>query len=498
VGACRALQWAQGSPIVTRILLVLTVVCSLVGLVFGVAGYVLNVPLYVLAYFQVYRLLLAPLFESSVLTFVFGVLGYVFMGPVMELKVGSARLLSLAATQAVVTGAAFDVLALLIAYNPVLPMASFVVNPSGGAWLLLVGFMAVDAVLSPDVMRNFCCMNLPNKYIPWVFVGLMVLLSQSGVDLIVACVVGHAYAWGYLDWIKPTDAQLRVWESGWLSSLARQPGFVTVDAAGTSLFVAGQPGDWSRERQDNNNGNGAPTGGGARGNVRTLGATAGPAGGGAGGAGSGGGGAGGEKGADVFHGAGHTVLSAPSSPVVATSDIEMGAASQQHTGASSSQARAAAARAAQERVAQRKRAAPTKTPTIPTTPTSGSSGTASSALSGKAASGTSGTSGVSATAPPSDGGAFDDEDGGDDERGALLAGHNATAEGGRDGWDDAPLFASPPTTPSRPAHIAVPVDQASVDILVSMGFDRDESVGALRATHGDVGSAAALLAQSTL
>jgi membrane associated rhomboid family serine protease len=492
---CRAAQWAQTSPIVSRVLVVLTVVCSLTGMLFGYVGYVLNVPVSVLAYFQVYRLVLAPLYESSLLSFLFGVLGYVFMGPLLELKVGSARLLSLSATMAVVTGVAYDLLAVVLAYNPVLPVPSLMSSGSGGAWLVLVGYMSVDAVLSPEVPRNMCCMNVPNKYLPWVFVGLMVLLAQAGLDLLVACVVGHAYAWGYLDAIKPTDAQLRVWEAGWLSGLARQPGFVTVDAAGTSLFVAGQQGggggggDWARDERERaaaagaGAGAGAGGGGGARGNVRTLGGGGAPGGGKddhASGTGA------------AFRGAGHAVLSTPASPVAA----DAGSSGARGGGSSSAQARAAAANAAKERLAAQ-RGSKRATPKPATPPATGAA-----------------TAAAAATAPQT---LAHDEDVEFGENDALL-GHEDTIDVSSD-WGEP--FGDPPAQSSasaststsatatatatasasaalRPAPIALPVDEASVDLLTSMGFGREEAIETLRITHGDVGSAAALLAQSTL
>lgn len=219
------------TPLVMRSVLVLYGVLTIVGWVTSIGSLFASIPYYNIFYFQVYRMILSPFFEGQLLSFAFGMMAMVTQGPQLEGKHGSIGVSILFLSFAVSINVALTVFALI---GSTIFGSSILMISSQGVWPIMLAFLSIDCATNPDAPRPILCLpvRVPSKFIPFILVGLMALLSGGlPFDLIFGVLFGFAYQFGYLDRIKPGFEQLRQLEEGRLAPIVQHQGYVSVDAA---------------------------------------------------------------------------------------------------------------------------------------------------------------------------------------------------------------------------------------------------------------------------
>ncbi|KAA0159891.1 hypothetical protein FNF31_00511 [Cafeteria roenbergensis] len=223
-------DWSARTPIVSRSLLIAIVGGALLAFLAGIADVFSNVPVLVLGSFQVWRLFTYPLFESSFFTLLFTLLSFSTQGPKLELRMGSAAMAASVAALTVLAGLAYILFAVVLAFNPLVPMPDYLQTGSSGFWPILIGLITLDCWAQPEGTRRLLCFpcQIANRYFPLAFIGLFAVIG-GGVpfDLLAGFAVAAVMSTSRAPFpcAVPTDAVAARLENGLLRSLAASPGF---------------------------------------------------------------------------------------------------------------------------------------------------------------------------------------------------------------------------------------------------------------------------------
>eukprot|EP00586_Coscinodiscus_wailesii_P012516 CAMPEP_0172512252 /NCGR_PEP_ID=MMETSP1066-20121228/242866_1 /TAXON_ID=671091 /ORGANISM="Coscinodiscus wailesii, Strain CCMP2513" /LENGTH=347 /DNA_ID=CAMNT_0013291973 /DNA_START=96 /DNA_END=1139 /DNA_ORIENTATION=+ len=223
-------SFVQNTPLVTRyVMTTLTVswfVSWFVDPVFPLA----NIPLFTIYHFELYRIVLSPLICSSLLSLIFAYISFTDNGKRLEYSMGSTGFLWLILTIGGMTNLVFVAVCLFFYY--VTAAQAFLVMPSQGIWIILLGVIAVECSNAPEgTKRKLFVFEVPTLYYPIAILFLFSLFGGFSLAYLISVGVGYAYGYGYLDRLKVTNATFTRWEDGCLNNFTRRQGWVVGHAA---------------------------------------------------------------------------------------------------------------------------------------------------------------------------------------------------------------------------------------------------------------------------
>lgn len=292
-------EWSGRTPAVTRYTIFATLIPSAICWILGMGFTFANCPIATLLGLQLWRLFTAPFVANGLLSMILSTVIFASMAPRRERELGSVGFLLLMMVFGWGTQVLFCTIIIILAFNPVYSSPLMAMSCSSGLSVIWLAMMAYDCAENPEQERRllFFPVKVKNKFYPFILVGIFSLIFGIQFDSFAALFMGYLYAWGYLDFAKPSPDRLRVLENGRLNGMTQWMGYVAVDEAGAPVPTGGPGADPERG------------GGGASGDVFGRGRNTRPGGGGGAGAGAGGGQSGGPQ--VAFPGSGHSLGSAP-------------------------------------------------------------------------------------------------------------------------------------------------------------------------------------------
>lgn len=234
-------EWSGRTPAITRYTLFSTLAPSIVCWVMGTAFAFANCPMLTLVGLQLWRLLTAPFVGMSVISIIISTFIFASMAPKRERALGSMGFLVLICTFAFGSQLLFSTIILILVFNPIYSTPMLAMSCSSGLSVVWLALMALDCAEEPEQERRvlFFPVQVKNKYYPFILVGIFSLLFGIQFDSLAALCAGYLYAWGYVDFVKPSPDKMRAWETGCLSFMSQWMGYIPVDQAGVTAPAPG-------------------------------------------------------------------------------------------------------------------------------------------------------------------------------------------------------------------------------------------------------------------
>lgn len=76
-------------------------------------------------------------------------------------------------------GLAYILFAVVLAFNPLMPMPDYLQTGSSGFWPILIGLITLDCWAQPEGTRRLLCFpcQIANRYFPLAFIGLFAVIG---------------------------------------------------------------------------------------------------------------------------------------------------------------------------------------------------------------------------------------------------------------------------------------------------------------------------------
>ena len=223
-------EFEERTPFVTRISMMVMIICYLLSFFFDAAMLLGNTPYFTIYSFEIYRLVLSPFVGNSIITLVLIAMFFPTMGTKFETSMGSAAFLFLMGTLTLITNIVFVMSCFLL---NLLGMVEAIFYNCSGFWVVLFGLITLECMQTPDEPRRLFMIpvDIPAKLFPLLLYAIFILLGGFTGSLFlsfgVAIGVGFFYSQGWFDKLKPTSHYLESLEApgGTLHTLSRNKGW---------------------------------------------------------------------------------------------------------------------------------------------------------------------------------------------------------------------------------------------------------------------------------
>jgi len=101
-------------------------------------------------------------------------------------------------------------------------------TPCMGLWPILMCDLVIQCYQYPEMPRKLCClpMDIKSKWYPLVLIGLFTIFFGPQLSLWAGLGVGYLYVFGYINFLKTSEASLKAWENRWpFKSYKNDPAF---------------------------------------------------------------------------------------------------------------------------------------------------------------------------------------------------------------------------------------------------------------------------------
>jgi membrane associated rhomboid family serine protease len=190
-------EWNERCPVVSRSIIVTTLVISLLGFIFPDFSSALILQPTTFTSFELWRIFTSPFNQYSVLNTVFILIFFAIQGPVLEAKMGSLGFLLQLVINILLINVLFCIImTIFIELAPGVILTVFGQGISAGLFPAIMVYITTSSMLDPDAVQ---CQAIPNKFYPWFILALVSLLSFAfQLDLFLGILIGYGYHFNLL------------------------------------------------------------------------------------------------------------------------------------------------------------------------------------------------------------------------------------------------------------------------------------------------------------
>jgi len=233
-------SFVETTPLVTRYVLSTLSLSWIFSWIIDFSFAFANIPLFSIMHLELYRIVLSPLICTSLLTLVFTFMSFVENGKRLEYSMGSTAFLMFLMTIGTLTNLIF--LAVCFLFYFLTNNMAWLVTPSVGIWIVVLGMIAVECANAPrDSKRRLFVFTVPTLYYPLAVLALFALFAGFSLAYFISVGVGYAFAFGYFDRIKISTSTFQRWEDGCLRNFTQRKGWVVGnEATGDSVWTSSE------------------------------------------------------------------------------------------------------------------------------------------------------------------------------------------------------------------------------------------------------------------
>jgi len=194
----------------------------------------INIPIFVIQYFQVWRIITAPFVSISLLGLLFSMLSYLPTAGRNERRLGTARYVAFFMINFTILESTYTILLYALSFIPNFSMLSM--SYTAGLWPLIMVEMVIRCNIDPDALTSLflCPIQIKAKYMPWAFLLLFSLFAGVLWDLLIGVLIGYLHVYKRLEFTLISDQKAKALESsfmlGWLTKITN---FVSLANAGS-------------------------------------------------------------------------------------------------------------------------------------------------------------------------------------------------------------------------------------------------------------------------
>jgi membrane associated rhomboid family serine protease len=189
----RYLEFRNGTPFVTRLMLASQVTCYILSFLVDTQKVTANIPYFTVYYFQIYRILLSPLLCNRFLSLAIAFLSFSEPGRRLERSIGSTAFLCLVTTLATLTNATYIIFAFLLC--ELTGNKSLLYQQASGIWLVVFGIITIECHRAPpQSSRRLVFFPVRVEYFPFALFAFFCFFTGTFEwSYIISIGIGYAH-----------------------------------------------------------------------------------------------------------------------------------------------------------------------------------------------------------------------------------------------------------------------------------------------------------------